>query len=248
MRLHLHEWGPAGAPVLVCLHGVTGYGGRFGALANRLAGRFRVVAPDLRGHGLSRWEPPWNLEAHVADLLETFAGVTPHAWIGHSFGGRLILELPDELVQRQVLLDPVVQFPARYAYERAEEERAEKAFESPDEAIAARLRSGLHLRTPRPLIEREAEEHLERGHDGRLHWRYSQAAVVALFGELSRDPPAIETRSCPTLLVLGADVTFTHPQQAARFQNAQLVRVPGGHLVLMDALHDTTRAVEGFLA
>ena len=61
MRLHLHEWGDPGAPVVLCLHGVTGHGLRFRRLAEeRLATRYRVLAPDLRGHGRSGWEPPWT--------------------------------------------------------------------------------------------------------------------------------------------------------------------------------------------
>ena len=62
MELNLHEWGDPSAPPVVCLHGVNAHGRRFRRLAEeRLAGRFRVLAPDLRGHGNSGWEPPWTL-------------------------------------------------------------------------------------------------------------------------------------------------------------------------------------------
>src|ERR671929_544430 len=96
MLLHLHEWGEPAAPPLVCLHGITAHGRRFRRLAEeRLARRFRVLAPDLRGHGFSDWEPPWTIAAHAADVLETVeaAGVERAAWVGHSFGGRPVLEL-----------------------------------------------------------------------------------------------------------------------------------------------------------
>ena len=70
MRLHLHEWGDADAPAVVCLHGVTAHGRRFRKLAEeRLAARFRVLAPDLRGHGLSDYEPPWSFPTHLDDVL-----------------------------------------------------------------------------------------------------------------------------------------------------------------------------------
>ena len=72
MRLHVHEWGDADAPALICLHGVSAHGRRFRRLAEeRLAKRFRVLAPDLRGHGRSGYEPPWNIATHLADVLET---------------------------------------------------------------------------------------------------------------------------------------------------------------------------------
>ena len=67
MQLAVHELGgtPA-APPLVCLHGVTSHGRHFARLAERL-GR-SVLAPDLRGHGDSTWEPPWDLEQQLIDL------------------------------------------------------------------------------------------------------------------------------------------------------------------------------------
>src|SRR5437660_11936135 len=106
MLLHLHEWGEPSAPPLVCLHGVTGHGRRFRRLAEeRLAGRYRILAPDLRGHGFSDWEPPWTIATNVHDVLETLddAGVHRATFVGHSFGGRLVLELavldPDRIVR-----------------------------------------------------------------------------------------------------------------------------------------------------
>ena len=95
MLLHVHEWGDPAAPPVVCLHGVTGHGERFRRLAEeRWTGR-RVIAPDLRGHGRSGWEPPWTVPTHVDDLVETTAalGVERADWVGHSWGGRLVLEL-----------------------------------------------------------------------------------------------------------------------------------------------------------
>ena len=63
-RLHVHAWGDEGAPAVVCLHGVTGWGGHFAGLASSLAGRHRLLAPDLLGHGSSTREPPWRLDDH----------------------------------------------------------------------------------------------------------------------------------------------------------------------------------------
>jgi lipase len=125
MWMHMDERGPPDAPPVVCLHGVTGYGGRFGAVAERLP-KHRLIALDARGHGRSGWEPPWNLETHVADASETITalGLTPALkWLGHSFGARLIIELEDALVERQVLLEPVVQWAPGIGLARGEEER-----------------------------------------------------------------------------------------------------------------------------
>src|SRR5919201_292742 len=96
MELHLHEWGDPAAPPVVCVHGLNAHGRRFRKLAEeRLATRFRVLAPDLRGHGSSDWEPPWTIATHAHDVLETLdaAGIRRAPFVGHSFGGRLLLEL-----------------------------------------------------------------------------------------------------------------------------------------------------------
>ena len=87
MTLNAYTWGDAGAPPLVCLHGVTSYGGRFSGLAPVLAERHHVTSLDLLGHGHSSWEPPWDVGAHLAAILASVPE-DPAVWVGHSFGGR----------------------------------------------------------------------------------------------------------------------------------------------------------------
>lgn len=169
MALNVHEWGnPAGRP-LICLHGVGGHGARFRKLAEERLGRFRVVAPDLRGHGGSPWEPPWTIARHVDDVRETLvmAGIARAELIGHSFGARVGLELAAlDLVERLVLLDPAVWIPPPIALERAQGALDEISFSSIDEAVEHRSLSA--FRAPRSLLEEEARAHLVEGDDGRL--------------------------------------------------------------------------------
>ena len=257
MELNLHEWGDVDAPVVVCLHGVNAHGRRFRKLAEeRLSQRFRVLAPDLRGHGNSGWEPPWTIATHTHDVLETLdaAGVRRADWIGHSFGGRLILEvaaLAPKRIERAVLLDPAIQLLPHVGYDFAELERVELTFDSPDEAINARLDSG--SLAPRELLEEEMAEHLVRSSDGRLRFRYCQAAVVSLYGELCTPPPAPETLQAPTLLLYSDEFGLVREDQIEAYRAAlgsllELVEVRGGHIVYWDAYDDTAEAVDRFLS
>jgi lipase len=216
MRLHLREYGD-GEP-LVCLHGVGDSGLEFRRLAERLPGR-RLLAPDLRGHGESEWEPPWRLEQHVEDVLETVGEAWGRCdWLGHSFGGRLCLEVANarpDLVRRLVLLDPVVRFPPSHALQLAELERTAP---------------------PHPFASPYPE---------RVLLPYSKPAVVAAFGEMARP---VEFPRVPTLLVIAADGSVTGRNRRRDYAEAlgpllEGVVVPGGHGVLWDAFEETTAAV-----
>jgi lipase len=251
MRLHLHEWGDPDAPPLVCLHGVTAHGRRFRKLAEeRLADRYHVLAPDLRGHGRSDWEPPWNFAQLLEDVLDTVA--VRGAWLGHSLGGRLVLELlaraPD-LVERAVLLDPAIQLLPGVALNLAEQQRQEASFASVEDAVEARRQ--VSEQTPLGFIEEEMREHLVRGTDGRLRLRYSRAAAVTVYGELATAAPAPETIRVPTLLVHAPAFSLVREEQLAAIESApgpvEVVAVPGGHVVYWDAYEETARAIDAFL-
>jgi lipase len=257
VRLHEHVWGPEEAPQIVCAHGVTGHSLRFRRLGEKLAGRFRVRSLDLRGHGRSGWDEPWTLETHVDDLAET-AGA-PADWIGHSFGGRLVVELTSrrpELVRRAVLLDPALWVPPDFAAARAEEQRAGQSFGSPEEAVEARAAGaglGWLAHTPRAALEEEIAEHLVESPDGRYRYRFSAEAVAAAWHEMATEPPTFDRVRVPTLLVLGGRSKLVSGGELEAYRNAlgdllEVVVVPGGHILLWDAYDETARAVGDFLA
>ena len=253
MRLNLEEFGEAGGPRVVCLHGVTNHGGHFTKLADALPG-FRVLAPDLLGHGSSPYEPPWDLETHLDAIVET-VGATPAILVGHSFGGRLAFELAaraPKLVPRLVLLDPAIYVLPHIALFAAENARKDRAYVSFDEGITRRYEESQLKAAPRELVEEELRSHLVLDDDGRYRYRYCQSAVVAAYGEMASRPPPFERVRVPTLLVLGESsyLPYDHlldAHQAALGDLLQVVVVPGGHTVLWDALADTARAVSAFL-
>jgi lipase len=256
LELHVHEWGDPAAPPVVCLHGLNAHGRRFRRIAEeRLERRFRVLAPDLRGHGFSGWEPPWTIATHAHDLLETLdaLGVRRTRFVGHSLGGRLVLELaalgPDR-VERAALLDPAIQILPHVGFDFAERERADHAFASPEDAIAARL--ALSDSTPRSFLEEEMREHLVEHPDGRFRFRYCPSAVVSLYGELCTPPPPPETLRAPTLLLHAGQFGLVREEQLESYSTAlggqiRLVEVTGGHMVYWDAYEQTADAVDAFL-
>ena len=252
MRLHVHRWGdPAALPVL-CMHGVMGHGGRFRRLAQTYLADRHVIAVDLRGHGASGWEPPWDIATFVADVCETLDAedIAQVDVVGFSFGGRLGLELtaahPDR-VRRLALLDPAIQLAPGVALDFADQTRPDVSFADTDEAVAARLATLAH--TPREMVDEDVAEALETGADGRLRYRVARSAVVAAYGELARTP-AIPTDS-PTLLVRAANGILDDRQEAllrsALGDRLTVVGVPGNHPVMWDAFSETGTAVAAHL-
>lgn len=253
--LHVEAWGDAGAPRVVYLHGVTGHGGHARPLAEGwLADRFHVVAPDLLGHGSSPYEPPWDIDAQLDAILAS-VGDEPAAWIGHSYGGRLAFELAarrPELVSRLVLLDPAVRLDPEIALHVAEGSRTDRSYGSFEEAVDRRYEESALAFAPRELVESELREHLVPCPDGRWRYRYSQASVVAAYGEMAGPPPPFTAVRAPTLVVLG-DRSFLpyvllDEHRAAAGDLLQVVVVEGGHTILWDALAQAAEAIATFLA
>jgi lipase len=244
MRLHVHSWGDENSPTLVCLHGVTAHGERFKQLAEeRWASRFHVLAPDLRGHGRSTWDPPWTFEQHVADLVDTFGDVAPCDWVGHSFGGRLVLELaarrPD-LVRRAVLLDPALHVLPQIAGYIADREREEPVYDSVAAYVDSRDDAG---GMDRERALRDMELHVDVLPDGRVRRRSCQAAVVSIYGELASEPPP--PPGAPTLLLYAPDYGLVREEHVAQYDH--VVTVPGMHMVMWAAFDDVADAVAAFL-
>jgi lipase len=254
VSLSRHAWGDESLPALVCLHGVTSHGRHFAELAARLADRFHVVALDLRGHAGSTWHPPWHLEQHVADVLVA-APPGPATWLGHSFGGRVAYEAAaraPERVERLVLLDPAILLPPHVGLAAAENARRDRSYVSFAEGIDRRYEESQLTTAPRELVESELRLHLLEDDDGRWRYRYCQSAVVAAYGEMTREPAPFAQVRLPTLLVLGE--TSYLPYDHLLEQHAQalgglleVVRLQAGHTLLWDALDDTAAAVERFL-
>jgi pimeloyl-ACP methyl ester carboxylesterase len=83
-------------PPLVLVHGLGGTIENWRALAPQLAGRHRVLVPDLPGHGGSLPLP----EARSVDALAEAAleiaegeGIRNAVWVGHSLGGLVALRV-----------------------------------------------------------------------------------------------------------------------------------------------------------
>lgn len=134
--------GPAGAATLLLVHGWGGDGREWSGHAEALAGRFRLIVPDLRGHGRSEVPQHGNRPVEMADDLAALIDAVdcgPVVAVGHSMGGQVVNLLAvrrPELVRSVVALDPahgahgaeVDAIPARLAEYREQGSRAAAVF------------------------------------------------------------------------------------------------------------------------
>ena len=106
--------------MLVCVHGLGGSAQNWAAIAPLLAGRFRLLAPDLAGHGLTRSQGRSTTVQANQRLLHRFIETVPGGPVllmGNSMGGMIsLLEAGEHAgwVRGLILLDPALPFvPAR---------------------------------------------------------------------------------------------------------------------------------------
>lgn len=268
--LHVIRHGePTGAPLLA-IHGVTGHARRWDRLARDRWAHRNVIAPDLRGHGHSTWEPPWSIEQMVDDLLDTLdhLDVDTVDVVGHSFGGALAVHLlarAPERIGRMVLLDPGFHRDPALIADEAEALLHRDGWSSRAEAVAARnagwlvsdpdrhdiagdLPSGDTV--PRDVAD-EIDNHLTEGSDGRFRFRFGRPAVITVFGELSRPVPTVASTR-PTLLVIAASAGVVTPTvEAALLQqfgdDLATATLECGHMVFWERFEETADLVGGFL-
>ncbi|MDT0321846.1 alpha/beta fold hydrolase [Streptomyces millisiae] len=104
-RPHVTEWG-VGDRTAVLIHGLSGSSATWWRVAPWLAARgYRVLAPDLAGHGGAP-RGPYSRERWADDLLAALPA-RPDLAIGHSLGGVLLAMIADRLrPARAVYEDP----------------------------------------------------------------------------------------------------------------------------------------------
>ncbi|HEY4390356.1 MAG TPA: alpha/beta hydrolase [Paenibacillus sp.] len=90
-------------PTIVLLHGFCGSSAYWERLAPLLSKEYRVVMPDLRGHGASDAPVgPYTIEQmadDIAALMEQM-GVSEYTLLGHSLGGYIALSLAERYSSR----------------------------------------------------------------------------------------------------------------------------------------------------
>lgn len=263
-RVAYTEWeGPPGAPAVVCAHGLTRNGRDFDFLAQALAGRFRVVCPDLPGRGSSDWlahAGEYGYPLYLADLgaLVARLDVPEVLWVGTSMGGLLGMMLaaqPGTPVRRLVLNDVGPWIP-KAAVERI------AAYAGADPRFADLSGVEAYLREVHrpfgPLSDAHWRHLASHGGrrlpDGTFRLAYDPAIGAALRAGPAQDVdlwPVWDAVRCPVLVLRGAESDLLLPETLAEMRRrgppVEAMEFPGvGHAPALAAA-DQIEAVRSWL-
>lgn len=273
LKLQLWDYGTAGKPPLVLVHGGLDHARNWDFSAEEFCDRYHVFAYDLRGHGNSQWAEgsAYGLAEHVADLSALVDIVRvekpdePIRIVGHSLGGVVSLlytGIYPERVQRlaviegwgpppRFLKEPSLRLRKWVEDVRKSEKRDGKSY--PDLASAIR-----RMKEANPHLKDEVARHLtvhgtNWNADGTLVWKFDNfARNIAPYGQRVDDMQEVISHiSCPVLLFWGTESWMSDPEIDPRAQaipNHKIVKVPSaGHWLHHDQLDLFVRETLAFL-
>jgi 3-oxoadipate enol-lactonase len=248
-RLHYTLEGPEGRPVLLLSNSLGTTAGMWEPQATALAGAFRLLRYDSRGHGQSGSPPgPYTIERLGRDALSLLdqLGIGRVSFCGLSMGGMVGMWLgvnAPERVERLVLCNTSAHIGSPEVWEqRIQTVRAQgmaaivpgvidrwftKPFQERSPEAVARIRDMLLANDPEGYV----------------------AACAAVRDMDQRD--AIAAIKAPTLVIAGRHDEATPPEQshliAERVKGAELVELDAAHLSNIEAEAGFTAALRRFL-
>ncbi|MEL7406510.1 MAG: alpha/beta fold hydrolase [Cyanobacteria bacterium J06558_2] len=272
LKICLCSWGPEEGPLVICLHGILEQGAAWSEVAIRLAQKgYRVIAPDLRGHGRSDRVGKggsYNLIDFLGDIdaiAEYLAGKA-FILVGHSLGsvlGAIFATIRPQRIKNIVLVETILPT-------QNEDEDPTKAIANqldnmvsppehpvfPDVATAAeRLRKA----TPAisPALAKLLAERITEPCEGGVRWRWEPLlrtrTGISLNGiGRSRYLKLLQKITVPITLVYGDQSNFNRQEDLNKQQeampNATKVVVSGGHNLPLEAPSALAKIISGAVA
>jgi len=272
-RRHVVEWGSPDAPVLVLQHGMRDHARSWEWVARHFADRYRIITPDLRGHGDSDWsqEGAYALSDYVIDLhrVVTALELPTFDLVGHSLGGHISLRYAATFPETVRLLSIIeaIELPIV-----RDQRRAPTAYPARLREWAL-LQTDVHARQPRfyPSVEDAAARMAEQNPriDAATITHLTRHGVVAQFGKglrwkydnacRFRAPDdahgtdlddVLDAIACPILLAYGDEswIPLPPPERLARLKQRRLEMFPGAsHWLHHEARNRFLAVLDDFL-
>jgi pimeloyl-ACP methyl ester carboxylesterase len=274
LKLNIVEWGDPSAPPLILQHGGRDHARSWDAVAESFAHEYRVIAPDLRGHGDSDWSGDGAYD--LTDFVQDFATLVrtldlpPCAMVGHSLGGNIVTRFgglyPDR-VTRLVNIEGLGFAPhleaaaaARDEIDRLRElidQRAKFAAFAPRRfpslaALTARMME-INARLTPDFAEHLARHGARAQDDGSVTVKHDTSIGVATPLDIRTDTKQRlwAAINCPVLLCYGQQSWASNPAVDGRVQHFRDARVElfdqAGHWLHHDRRTEFIATVRAFL-
>jgi esterase len=261
MNFHYLDWGTAGKPPFVLLHGGAQTAHSWDDFAPVVRNDYHVYALDQRGHGDSDWAPDgdYHRTTHCKDVAAFVSTLDfgPHLLVGLSMGGINSITYTARYPERVRALMIVDVGPEIETKGRDNIQDFVSGVDELDSLEAFVERA--HKFNPRRSLDnlrQRLSHNLKQQPNGKWTWKFDQtrrrdgAQAGMNPDELWQDVRKIQ---CPTLIVRGGESDILSPQAAERLHaaipNSRLSVVPGaGHSVMGDNPDGFAQAVQEFLA
>ena len=262
MRLHFVNWGTAGFPPVLFLHGGGLTARTWDLVCLALRTSFHCLALDQRGHGDSEWSPglDYGTAAHVADLEELIAHLRLDrpVLVGQSMGALNALTYAERHAAELgglVLVDMTPNVRLEGTQRIFDFVTAPAELDSV-EAFVERAKQFNPRRDPR-LLRRSLLHNLRQLPNGKWTWKYdrrhmTRERLASLRDQVGRLWEMIGTVTCPTLVVRGERSDVVTPESAAALASAlpdgeSVTIADAGHTVQGDNPRGLAEALEPFL-
>jgi pimeloyl-ACP methyl ester carboxylesterase len=238
LKLHFWDWGNQGKPNLILVHGGMDHARSWDGIAEAFRDDFRVLAPDLRGHGDSSWAPGamYSVSEYVLDLsalLDIIDGF-PVCLIGHSLGAAIVLqyagvypERVKKLIAIEGITPPPSILPIQPAHKRLRQWiESMRDFEKRMPHKYPNLGAAYErMHKANSYLSDEMARHLTLfgsnwNADGTLTWKFDNfVRAISPYGFDYKDTQEIWSQiRCPALLIRGADSWTEDPCKEGRYR------------------------------
>jgi pimeloyl-ACP methyl ester carboxylesterase len=198
-------------PDLVLLHPFPAHHGIWTPVADMLAGRYRVITPDLRGLGESApGDSAATMEKHANDLLRVCldAGVQKAVFGGNSIGGYILFEFWRRFRER---VSGLILVDTKAAADTDEARKVRLA--AADDVLKRGTEPFIEAQLPKFFGESTRRNRPDRVQEAkRMMLQASAAGIAAVQQGMAERPdstPTLATIDVPTLVIVGEEDKLT---------------------------------------
>lgn len=248
-----HQINGSGEPLII-LHGLFGSLENWGAQVKTLSQTFSVITVDLRNHGRSPQSSEISYPLMAEDLRNLITDLdltTPHI-LGHSMGGKVAMQLANELdppIGRLIVADI-----APVSYPRQHNAVFDGLFSIPLEQLKSRQEADKYLseHVPEPAVRAFLLKNLYRNSEKQFQWRMNLQALYEQYDEIGSAPKITAPFTGKTLFIKGGQSDYLLAEHQSeilkRFPQASYKIIEGtGHWPHAEKPELFSRLVENFL-